>query len=116
MAQHKQPSDLVIDYDAIAQALGSTHTHDHPPELLPFVHHTVDALLDRLSRQVRQRAWLIRCEPTTWDMAAAREHIRLDHVDMDECLRRARDAGRPPCWEYMIRQWFEAQNRTQATP
>jgi hypothetical protein len=104
--EHKQPGDLVIDYDAIALALGSGHSHDHPAELTPFVHCMVDALLARLARQVRQRAWLIRCEPTAWDLAAARERVVMA-TDMDECLRRAADAGRPERWADMIRAHFK---------
>jgi hypothetical protein len=106
VAEHRRAGDLVIDYDAIAVALGSDDPHDHPEALTPFVHCAVDALLSRLARQLRQRAWLVRCEPTSWDISAAREHVAMTTPE-DECLQRAVRAGRPERWQAMIEAYFQ---------
>lgn len=106
VAEHKRPGDLVIDYDAIAAALGSPDAYDHPKALHPFVLRTIDALLDRLGRATPgQRAWLVKCTPSPGERRLADEHVVMS-TPMDECLRRATEAGRPERWERLIREWF----------
>lgn len=111
VTEHKQPGDLVIDYDAIAQALGSANTHDHPDALHPFVLRAVDALLDRLGRAVPgQRAWLVKCMPSAGERLMARQHVVMDTSEA-ECMRRASEAGRPDTWQALIRDWFSTMPR-----
>jgi len=93
--QHMQPGDLVIDYDALAVALGSPDTHDHPKQLVPYIMQARDAVIDRIQRdRTLKQAWLIRTRPRPSDLAIATEHIALD-TPREECLRRAIAAGRP---------------------
>ncbi|MFC3238240.1 HNH endonuclease, partial [Streptomyces nitrosporeus] len=45
-----QGGDLVVDWDALAQALGSPHPWDHPAPLTPFIAEARDAVTARLAR------------------------------------------------------------------
>lgn len=103
--EHREPGDLVVDYDAIAVALGSPDSHDHPPTLWPYVLQARDAVTDRMSRDPNlRRAWLIRCDPTDQDRAIASDIVTLA-TDAETCKRRAEDAGRPARWVALIDDW-----------
>lgn len=103
--QHMQSGDVVVDYDALAVALGSPHTHDHPRTLWPFILQARDAVLDRMTRaNPAPRAWIIRCEPTAMDRQMATDTVVLD-VDADTCKARARANQRPAKWDQLIDEW-----------
>lgn len=109
--EHMEPGDLVIDYDAIAVALGSPTTHDHPADLVPFIHQARQALLERVTRASPvSRAWLISCEPTPSDRQLASATILLD-VDADTCKERAHASGRPESWDTLIDEWHRNHPR-----
>lgn len=107
VSQHKRPGDLVVDYDAIAVALGSPDAHDHPPSMRPFIGSARSAVLRHLDPRSRTRhalsgtAWVISCIEEPDLVAIADQVVRLD-VDGDECKRRAVDAGRPASWLDLI--------------
>lgn len=103
---HATPGDLVVDYDQLAEALGSPDTHDHPAALHPFVIEAREAVLARLRRANHlHRAWLVTTSHTPERLVAADEVIELD-VDQAEAHRRARAAGRPAKWHDLIDEWF----------
>ena len=105
--EHMEPGDLVIDYDAIAQALGSPSTHDHPASLHPFILAARDALLDRMTRQHdAPRAWLIKCEPTRDDITNAATIVPVT-ASRDDCHARAELSQRPERWHGYIDEWFD---------
>lgn len=104
-ADHAETGDLVIDYDAIAVALGSPDTHNHPRSLHPFVLHTIDALLERSMRSPDVKVWLIKCNPTAHDVALSHTQVRMA-TSREECKRRATEAGRPRAWAQLIDDWF----------
>lgn len=107
VAQHRQPGDIVLDYDAIAQALGSGDTHDHPKSIHPYALHVIDAVLDRHARDVRHtKLWLIKCDPAKRDIALAGSRVTLN-ATAEGCKRRATEAGRPKRWLALIDAWFE---------
>lgn len=112
---HMRPGDLVVDYDAIAQAIGSPDGHDHPRALHPFALHVKDALLDRLTRSndVR-RVWLVKVVPTPGEVAIASEVVTLD-VPADECKRRAAESGRPERWADLIDDWWRSRATLETT-
>jgi predicted kinase len=104
--QHKQPGDLVIDYDALAVALGSGHEHDHPDTLWPFILTARDAVLDRLTRQHTVRnVWHIKCDPTPADRDTATETVTLA-VPAEQCKARATADGRRPQTHTLIDDWW----------
>jgi hypothetical protein len=105
VATHAAPDDVVIDVDALAQALGSPAGHDHHP------HHLAAALAARDALVTNSGAW----SSTTWLITTNRrtlgnlrlpphEVVVLD-TSIDDCLTRARAAGRTPQVLEAIRTW-----------
>ena len=99
------PHDVVVDYDLLAQALGSPVSHDHAN------HETVMAARGAVLRRLRRgeldapRAWIVSSNPDAEQMFA---HHRVVVVDpgKDEVLRRLSEAGRPPRWVGLVEDWY----------
>lgn len=102
--EHKQPNDIVIDYDQLAVALGSPDTHNHPEHIRSV---TTSAWLAAISaaHKTGHKTWLIRTFPTPNDTSIAKETITLD-VDADTCKQRATHDGRPDTWHEVINAWW----------
>ncbi|RKN49882.1 hypothetical protein D7231_35970 [Streptomyces klenkii] len=115
--QHAQPGDLVVDWDAIAQALGSPDAHDHPPALRPFIAEARDAVVARLERRHDvDRAWIIATAPRAADrarLAPKGAGVVLLAVDEEECVRRARRARRPADTMEAIESWWRTYRADQ---
>ena len=101
--EHKQPGDVVIDYDTLAVALGSPHTHDHPDHLRPIVLATWMAAIHEAERQP-VALWLIKTSPTAADKTKATRHILMP-TTREECEARAR-RERPDSWLQLIANWY----------
>lgn len=106
--EHKTNRDVVIDYDTIAQALGSPVTHGHPKALVPYIIHIRDALLDRIeTKRPTTNVWIVACNPSSREYALADNVVTLD-TDATECKARAIQAGRPSTWPRLIDEWHTA--------
>lgn len=105
-----QPGDIVIDFDVLAQALGSPHPHDHNG---PIRHVTILARRAAIAAAIGQH----RSGHTVWivDSAIGPERLRtymdaharmvvLD-VDTEELHRRAGHDARPPVFHRLIDEW-----------
>lgn len=103
--------DLVVDYDLIAQSIGSRVDHDHPESL----HGPTMAIRNAMLQTIRhgktgtKRAWIVSANPkaeTTFP------HHRIVLVDpgKPEVIRRARGAGRPERWIELIEAWYEKRS------
>lgn len=102
--ERKRDGDIVIDWDAIGVALGSTEEHRHHPALMPFIAEARDALLARLLTRENDiaHAWII----TTGNTAEMIYHERIVmDTPVDECLRRADADGRTEDVKQAIRDW-----------
>ncbi|MFI0484876.1 AAA family ATPase [Actinomadura sp. 9N215] len=106
---HAKPGDIVVDYDQIAQALGSPDTHDHPAPI---------AYVAKAARQTAIRAaigchrrgstvWIIDTAPSPHrqhQYAKAGAKVITLTAPADELHRRAQD--RPEAWHALIDQWL----------
>jgi len=106
--EHADPGDLVIDFDAIAQQLGSGDSHDHDDLTREAAVAARRAMIRQLERgQVagHTRAWLISANPAAESFLP---HHRVVVVDCgyEEAHRRAVEAGRPPRWHTLIDAWY----------
>lgn len=113
VAEHALPSDLVVDYDALAAALRVDGArYEHVESHRPMVCEARDAVLERLvlgNHGVR-RAWVM----NTGAKRAVRESYRRRYgarvvvvwAPEDVCLRRAM-GGRPEAWWGHVRAWFD---------
>lgn len=105
--EHARPGDITVDFDLIAQALGSPDSHDHPPELREITAAAWSAAVNRVLAYSRTSitAWIIDSKPTrqrwlAYQQARAR-HITLT-ASREELHRRADSDGRSPEWHRRI--------------
>lgn len=115
--QHARAGDIVIDFDDIAQALGSTADHGHS------AHHcdvAVQAWLAAIHEALEQgrrghRVWIVDTRPTAYRLAQYRDAgakiVRLDATAAE--LHRRADEGRPPQWHNRIDQYLAAKGDPQ---
>ena len=65
VANHKSPGDLVIDFDAMAVAMGSPVGHDHDPWLCTIVTEAWRVAVAKACTAHRShRVWIIDSHPT----------------------------------------------------
>lgn len=115
--QHATPGDLVIDFDAIAQALGSTSAHDHPPWLREITAAAWAAAVRRATDYPRHRTWIIDSRPTParqQDYARAGAKIVALTADAAELHRRADADGRPAAAHAAIDEFLAADSARPA--
>ena len=106
---HAKDGDVIVDYDAIARALGAG---DHLPDgdIKQAAFRARKSVIDYCV-ETKCEAWIIHSLPTdeqreAYEKADA-EFIELD-TDMETCLQRANDDERPPGTEQIIRDYFDA--------
>lgn len=119
--ERAEPGDLVVDWDVLAQALGSPHPHHHPPALVPFIAEARDAVTARLARRHDvARAWLIATAPRDADRRrltpdGATATVVLLATPEDECVRRARRDSRPDGTIEAIESWWRIHRADETT-
>lgn len=118
--ERAEPGDLVVDWDALAQALGSPHPHDHPSVLVPFIAEARDAVVARLERRHNvDRVWIIATAPRAADrarLAPDGARVVLLATAEDECVRRARHDGRPAGTIEAVETWWRVHRADQTAP
>jgi 5-methylcytosine-specific restriction endonuclease McrA len=117
VSDRAQPGDLVVDWDALAVALGSPHPWDHPAPLTPFIAEARDAVTARLARSHGvERAWIIATAPRDADrrrLAPEGATVVVLATDEDECVRRARQDSRPAGTIDAIESWWRTHRADQ---
>jgi L-ascorbate metabolism protein UlaG (beta-lactamase superfamily) len=108
--QHAQPGDITIDFDHLAQALGSPVTHGHDDHIARTTSAAWRAAYMAAIDQHRKghHVWLIDTTPTPARASQYRNagaRIVPLTATPGELHRRA-DQGRPPTWHARIDQWI----------
>lgn len=111
----RAPGDLVLDLDALLEALSGQAGHDQPEALRPLALDARDAVLQRLwtGRHAVRRAWIILCAPTSIDRApfvAKGCRVVLCTASPDTLLRRAK-RERPERWVRLVAQWLDVADQ-----
>lgn len=107
---HAEPGDLVVDFDALAQALGSPSPWDHPPAIAAAAHAAYRAVLRELPELVDEgNVWVVQARMTPgsrygWQRRGARI-VELD-AEPAELHRRATAQGRSLAAHQRIDDWF----------
>lgn len=107
MRQHAKPGDITIDFDALAQALGSPVTHGHERPVWKVAIEARAAAIKAAGQQCQAgaTAWVIDSRPD-WAARQAYEAAGARIVDLiaepAELHRRASAAGRPDSWHRRI--------------
>lgn len=104
VSERAAPADLVVDYDTIAQALGSQQTHDHESDVAKVARGAVLTKLRRGELDV-PRAWVVSANPEAERLFPHHEVVVVD-PGREEVLRRCREAGRPERWVGLVEDWY----------
>jgi len=120
LQQHARPDDIVIDFDAIAQALGSHVGHGHSAHIASVAGKAWFAAVCEAIAQhhAGRRAWVIDTAPTAsrrrqYEAAGART---VTCSETPQELHARADGNRPPSWHARIDQWFASQGRDDPQP
>lgn len=92
IAQHRQPGDLVVDHDALAQALGSPHQHTSNGVHASIAKIARDAVIAAIIER-NLTAWIIHTAPTPTQISNyQRAHATPLLIDPGKgtCIHRAR--------------------------
>lgn len=105
---HAQPGDVIIDFDPIAQALGSPKPHEHPGHIR---HVTIAARKAAITAALtvchRATVWIVATTLTPHDLDAYRKAgavLIQTGADKAELHRRAA-TERPALWHRLIDGW-----------
>ncbi len=109
--EHMQPGDAVIDFDVIAQELGSPVEHDHADEMLSQIEAERQARIANLDPN--QHAWIILTYTHQARALGLVGRITVVNTPVDVCLTRARQQGRTERVLDAIRAWTPQGPRTQ---
>ena len=106
--ENRKDKDVVVDYDLIAQALGSIEPHDSQGAIRTCALSARDRVTD-LCVERDFDSWVIRTELDADDeelfRLAGAEFVELDPGE-DECIARAEADGRPQDCIDAIRAWY----------
>ena len=106
--EHRAEGDVVVDFDKMAQALGSDKKHMAPDDIKAVTFKAKDAAIKEVCQR-KCEAWIIHTKPTDEQRemyeAAEAEFIEMD-TDLDTCLERCAADERPEGTEAIIRSYF----------
>ncbi|WEV72144.1 HK97 family phage prohead protease [Bifidobacterium sp. ESL0790] len=110
IAEHKHDGDVVVDFDALAKALGQTAEHSVDGVPASLARTARDNVIDDLLKGVDTDSWIIQ----TWmnpSRSNAYEQAKAEIVTVDpgidEVLRHAKDDGRDDATMDEIRRWYD---------
>lgn len=109
--EHAAEGDVIVDYDAIAQALGFPEEHDADGSIRLVTRSARVGAINRVMDGLDHDAWIIGTNPKPARLRAyARAGAEFTVIDpgQDECLRRAKAQGRPPGVFVAINDWYAA--------
>lgn len=112
ISEYADHDDLVLDLDALSEAMSLAGTYEFIEAHLPIVTEARDAALERLllgNHKVR-RCWVISTAPERKRRAYYRQRYGARSVVLwwpeETCLLRAMNE-RPPQWQEYVRRWFD---------
>jgi hypothetical protein len=120
VTQHARPDDITVDFDRIAQALGSQVDHghcDHIASAASRVWYT--AVCEAIaSHHKGHRAWVIDSAPAAsrrkqYEAAGART---VTCTASPEELHRRAEGNRPPSWHARIDQYLAREGKDDPLP
>ena len=118
--EHAKAGDVRVDFDVIAQALGSDVDHQAEGAVRECAFKVRSAAINYLIEHADKcEGWIIHSDPADWQREAyekvGAEFIDLD-VDMQTCLDRAVEDERPEGEADAIRDWFARHEKGAKMP
>lgn len=105
--EHAKPGDIVIDFDKLAQALGSPTPHDHPDHIRMVAVKMRRAAIEEALRQHLQgyTVWIVDINPGPRMVAYRRVGAQIVTMTATpEELHERADRERPERWHQLIDQ------------
>ena len=118
--EHAKAGDVRVDFDVIAQALGSDVDHQAEGAIRDCAFKARSAAINYLIEHADEcEGWIIHSDPADWQREAyekvGAEFVDLD-TDMQTCLDRAVEDERPEGEEQAIRDWFARHEKGAGMP
>ncbi len=109
--QNKGTGDIVIDYDALAIALGSPKGHGHSDSIHTATMTARNALLSAVRKGKFNvgRIWIISANPKAEEVFPHHSVVTID-PGIDEVIRRIRQAKRPELWQRLALDWYATRS------
>jgi len=110
VAEHARTGDVIVDYDAIAKALGFAADHDVEGSIRLVTRSARVGAINRIVDGLDDDAWIIATKPKPFRLLAyAKAGAEFVIVDpgREECLRRAKLQSRPPGVFAAINDWYD---------
>lgn len=109
--QHKQPGDLIWDYDKILSALTDLPMYERPEGTIDIILALREALFKQLEKPGRiKRAWIIMAAPKRAQREEIKRRLNAEivmlNVPAEECIRRISSRHDPEGWIKAIRYWW----------
>jgi hypothetical protein len=103
--------DLVVDYDSLAQALGSPVGHGHSDSLHAATMSARNGVLNSLRKGAFDvgRAWIISSNPKAEEMFPYHSIVNVD-PGREEVEQRVGRADRPDHFIELVRNWYEIRS------
>ena len=117
VAQHRQPGDLLLDYDAVMQAITGLPTHSRPPAEDDAAHWLCyDAMRAMIQRaealDTPARIWVISTEPERVKLSILVGRLGANVVTLDTdretCRARVSMRPQPGYWREAVERWFRS--------
>ena len=109
LREHAKEGDLRIDFDVIAQALGSASSHEADGLIKIAAVAARQAAIDEALSRNWLETWIIHAMPSARQLYEYRnanaEIVELD-PGRDVCMARAREEGRPQKSFEFIEEWY----------
>lgn len=115
--EHAKPGDIIVDFDLLAQALGSPDTHDHPDPIRYVTAAVRRTAVDAAIRQHQQGAtvWVIETHIGRRVQAYEQANATIITLSADNAeLHRRANAERPRRWHKLIDEWSPRGAPTRA--
>ena len=100
---HREPSDVVVDYDLIAEAFGEPAHAEQSPAAMVARGAVLTAI--RKGRLPVGRVWVVSANPNAELLFPAHRTVLVD-PGRDEVMDRCRKAGRPSRWFQLVDDWY----------
>ena len=120
LRQHRMPGDITIDFDDLAQTLGSPVHHGHSDDIRRVTIAARSAAI-RAAIEAHQRGtrvWIVDMAPSQTRLDQyKRAGARMVKLSADREILHARaDAERPPNWHNLIDQWLDSGGQPVLPP
>lgn len=106
VATHRRPHEPVIDFDALAVALGSDDSHDHPRSITNVAKAVWDAAMEHVTGRPEDRiAWAIWATPPRFALLDWDVEVHVVDPGFDVVVARCRES-RPARALRAVDRWY----------